>query len=124
MAPKGDGGDKAAASAGDVELATKGDAPEPEAGNGSGELAKKPADDHKEEYGLLHLAFCFCGIMGSFVCYGMVMEHATSGGNKLHEFSLIISPPLPSTLWWRCSASTSPQSLPPTCPKLQPRLRG
>mmetsp|Transcript_22281 Transcript_22281/g.68777 ORF Transcript_22281/g.68777 Transcript_22281/m.68777 type:complete len:375 (-) Transcript_22281:24-1148(-) len=35
------------------------------------------------------LAFCFSGIMFSFILYGLFMEYATSGGRKLHEFSLI-----------------------------------
>lgn len=28
--------------------------------------------------------------MGSLICYGMVLEYATSGGRKLHELSLIL----------------------------------
>jgi len=35
------------------------------------------------------LGICFAGIMGSFVCYGLVLEYATSGGRHLHELSLI-----------------------------------
>eukprot|EP00545_Synedropsis_sp_CCMP1620_P002969 CAMPEP_0119005228 /NCGR_PEP_ID=MMETSP1176-20130426/1598_1 /TAXON_ID=265551 /ORGANISM="Synedropsis recta cf, Strain CCMP1620" /LENGTH=507 /DNA_ID=CAMNT_0006957011 /DNA_START=113 /DNA_END=1636 /DNA_ORIENTATION=+ len=32
---------------------------------------------------------CFFGIMVSFVCYGLLMEYATSGGRKLHELSFL-----------------------------------
>lgn len=39
--------------------------------------------------GMIWLAVCFVGIMGSFIAYGIVMEYATSGGRKLHELSLI-----------------------------------
>mmetsp|Transcript_29831 Transcript_29831/g.54803 ORF Transcript_29831/g.54803 Transcript_29831/m.54803 type:complete len:484 (-) Transcript_29831:348-1799(-) len=35
------------------------------------------------------LAFCFFGIMGSFVCYGLLLEFATSGGKHLHELSFL-----------------------------------
>jgi len=35
------------------------------------------------------LAFCFFGILFSFILYGIFMEYATSGGRKLHELSLI-----------------------------------
>jgi len=35
------------------------------------------------------LAFCFFGIMGSFVIYGLLLEYATTGGKKLHELSFL-----------------------------------
>ena len=38
---------------------------------------------------LLWLLACFLGIMASFVCYGLLLEYATSGGRKLHELSFL-----------------------------------
>lgn len=35
------------------------------------------------------LLACFLGIMFSFVCYGLLLEYATSGGRKLHELSFL-----------------------------------
>ena len=35
------------------------------------------------------LLVCFLGIMASFVCYGLLLEYATSGGRKLHELSFL-----------------------------------
>jgi hypothetical protein len=35
------------------------------------------------------LSFCFIGIMGSFVVYGLLLEYTTSGGRKLHELSFL-----------------------------------
>lgn len=37
----------------------------------------------------LWLLICFLGIMFSFVCYGLLLEYATSGGRKLHELSFL-----------------------------------
>jgi hypothetical protein len=37
----------------------------------------------------LWLLICFLGIMASFVCYGLLLEYATSGGRKLHELSFL-----------------------------------
>lgn len=39
---------------------------------------------------LLWLLICFLGIMASFVAYGLLLENATSGGNKLHELSFLL----------------------------------
>jgi len=44
------------------------------------------------------LAFCFFGIMGSFVCYGLLLEYATSGGKHLHELSFLFVTSLLYTL--------------------------
>jgi len=44
------------------------------------------------------LAFCFFGIMGSFVCYGLLLEFATSGGKHLHELSFLFVTSLLYTL--------------------------
>ena len=38
---------------------------------------------------LFWLFLCFIGIMASFVCYGLLLEYATSGGRKLHELSFL-----------------------------------
>jgi UDP-galactose transporter B1 len=38
---------------------------------------------------LVWLSICFLGIMASFVCYGLLLEYATSGGRKLHELSFL-----------------------------------
>jgi hypothetical protein len=35
------------------------------------------------------LFICFFGIMLSFICYGLLLEYATSGGRKLHELSFL-----------------------------------
>mmetsp|Transcript_58906 Transcript_58906/g.80415 ORF Transcript_58906/g.80415 Transcript_58906/m.80415 type:complete len:393 (-) Transcript_58906:472-1650(-) len=72
--------------AGDVELANF--APHPE--------TPPPKENHEtsesssQGSGPVWLAICFFGIMGSLICYGMVLEYATSGGRKLHELSLIL----------------------------------
>jgi hypothetical protein len=47
---------------------------------------------------LFWLAFCFFGIMGSFVCYGLLLEYATSGGKHLHELSFLFVTSLLYTL--------------------------
>ena len=44
---------------------------------------------HSKSYELLWLLICFLGIMASFVCYGLLLEYATSGGRKLHELSFL-----------------------------------
>eukprot|EP00980_Cylindrotheca_fusiformis_P004076 scaffold880_cov132-Cylindrotheca_fusiformis.AAC.72 len=38
---------------------------------------------------LIWLAFCFIGIMASFVCYGLLLEYTTSGDRTLHELSFL-----------------------------------
>jgi UDP-galactose transporter B1 len=38
---------------------------------------------------LFWLSLCFIGIMASFVCYGLLLEYTTSGGQKLHELSFV-----------------------------------
>ena len=38
---------------------------------------------------LIWLLICFLGIMASFVCYGLLLEYATSGDEKLHELSFL-----------------------------------
>jgi UAA transporter family len=35
------------------------------------------------------LFICFFGILLSFVCYGLLLEYATSGGRQLHELSFL-----------------------------------
>mmetsp|Transcript_17662 Transcript_17662/g.46158 ORF Transcript_17662/g.46158 Transcript_17662/m.46158 type:complete len:441 (-) Transcript_17662:5-1327(-) len=58
-----------------------------------GEATKPESEDSSDDMSKMStmwLGICFAGIMGSFVCYGMVLEYATSGGRKLHEFSLIL----------------------------------
>lgn len=47
---------------------------------------------------LFWLAFCFFGIMGSFVAYGLLLEYATSGGKHLHELSFLFVTSLLYTL--------------------------
>jgi len=47
------------------------------------------SNDDTPNAGMLWLAICFFGIMGSFVLYGITLEYATSGGRRLHELSLI-----------------------------------
>mmetsp|Transcript_24296 Transcript_24296/g.31544 ORF Transcript_24296/g.31544 Transcript_24296/m.31544 type:complete len:391 (-) Transcript_24296:291-1463(-) len=56
----------------------------------------KSGDYATPNAGPLALLFCFFGIMGSFILYGIVMEYATSGGRKLHELSMIF---ITSTLY-------------------------
>lgn len=51
---------------------------------------EKEPEEESTKMSTMWLGICFVGIMGSFVCYGMVLEYATSGGRKLHEFSLIL----------------------------------
>lgn len=56
------------------------------------ELLRAEADasaaaSQRTEY--VWLAICFFGIMGSFVCYGLLLEYATSGGKTLHELSFV-----------------------------------
>lgn len=68
---------------GDVELANL--APSPET-----PPPKANANTPRPSSGPIWLAICFFGIMGSFICYAMVLEYATSGGRKLHELSLIL----------------------------------
>lgn len=46
-----------------------------------------PPPSQKSE--LFWLFLCFIGIMASFVCYGVLLEYATSGGRKLHELSFL-----------------------------------
>ena len=56
------------------------------------EVAKNKSSD------FFWLAFCFFGIMGSFVCYGLLLEYATSGGKHLHELSFLFVTSLLYTL--------------------------
>ncbi len=56
------------------------------------EVAKHKSSD------FFWLAFCFFGIMGSFVCYGLLLEYATSGGKHLHELSFLFVTSLLYTL--------------------------
>ena len=44
---------------------------------------------HTKKSELFWLLVCFLGIMASFVCYGLLLEYATSGGRKLHELSFL-----------------------------------
>lgn len=43
----------------------------------------------QKKHEVIWLAVCFLGIMASFVCYGLLLEYATSGGRKLHELSFL-----------------------------------
>lgn len=52
----------------------------------TGAMSSAPATKSSE---LLWLLICFLGIMASFVCYGLLLEYATSGGRKLHELSFL-----------------------------------
>lgn len=56
------------------------------------EVAKHKSSD------FFWLTFCFFGIMGSFVCYGLLLEYATSGGKRLHELSFLFVTSLLYTL--------------------------
>mmetsp|Transcript_15075 Transcript_15075/g.32711 ORF Transcript_15075/g.32711 Transcript_15075/m.32711 type:complete len:501 (+) Transcript_15075:221-1723(+) len=62
------------------------------------------------------LAFCFFGIMGSFVCYGLLLEFATSGGKHLHELSFLFVTSLLYTLTasvGRYARAEKPSTIPP-----------
>ena len=68
----------------------------------------------KSEY--FWLAFCFFGIMGSFVCYGLLLEYATSGGKHLHELSfLFVTSLLYSMVGWSgwYIRAEKPSTIPP-----------
>lgn len=52
-------------------------------------LSSTPTQTNNDRQGLIWLLICFLGIMASFVCYGLLLEYATSGGNKLHELSFL-----------------------------------
>jgi len=56
-------------------------------------LYKSPsAEMSPEESNMIQnvwLFICFFGIMMSFVCYGLLLEYATSGGRQLHELSFL-----------------------------------
>ena len=73
-----------------------------------------PSSSFKSEY--FWLAFCFFGIMGSFVCYGLLLEYATSGGKHLHELSfLFVTSLLYSMVGWsgRYIRAEKPSTIPP-----------
>lgn len=62
------------------------------------------------------LAFCFFGIMGSFVAYGLLLEYATTGGKRLHELSFLFV----TSLLYTCTAwvgryvrAEKPSTIPP-----------
>jgi len=62
------------------------------------------------------LAFCFFGIMGSFVAYGLLLEYATTGGKHLHELSFLFV----TSLLYTCTAwvgryvrAEKPSTIPP-----------
>ena len=62
------------------------------------------------------LAFCFFGIMGSFVCYGLLLEYATSGGKHLHELSFLFVTTLLYTMTasvGRYARAEKPSTIPP-----------
>jgi hypothetical protein len=64
----------------------------------------------------LWLAFCFFGIMGSFVCYGLLLEYATSGGKHLHELSFLFVTSLLYTTTARVgryARAEKPSTIPP-----------
>jgi UDP-galactose transporter B1 len=48
-----------------------------------------PQHNMPRSHELVWLFICFLGIMASFVCYGLLLEYATSGGRKLHELSFL-----------------------------------
>ena len=52
-------------------------------------VSSVPATTHSKSTEMLWLLICFLGIMASFVCYGLLLEYATSGGRKLHELSFL-----------------------------------
>ena len=54
--------------------------------------------------------------MGSFVCYGLLLEYATSGGKHLHELSfLFVTSLLYSMVGWsgRYIRAEKPSTIPP-----------
>mmetsp|Transcript_18075 Transcript_18075/g.39031 ORF Transcript_18075/g.39031 Transcript_18075/m.39031 type:complete len:461 (-) Transcript_18075:180-1562(-) len=62
------------------------------------------------------LAFCFFGIMGSFVAYGLLLEYATSGGKHLHELSFLFVTSLLYTMTasvGRYVRAETPSTIPP-----------
>ena len=62
------------------------------------------------------LAFCFFGIMGSFVAYGLLLEYATTGGKHLHELSFLFVTSLlyTCTAWFgRYIRAEKPSTIPP-----------
>mmetsp|Transcript_45733 Transcript_45733/g.97240 ORF Transcript_45733/g.97240 Transcript_45733/m.97240 type:complete len:510 (-) Transcript_45733:449-1978(-) len=62
------------------------------------------------------LAVCFFGIMGSFVCYGLLLEYATSGGKHLHELSFLFVTSLLYTMTasvGRYARAEKPSTIPP-----------
>ena len=62
------------------------------------------------------LAFCFFGIMGSFVAYGLLLEYATTGGKHLHELSFLFVTSLlyTCTAWFgRYIRAEKPSTMPP-----------
>mmetsp|Transcript_22125 Transcript_22125/g.52283 ORF Transcript_22125/g.52283 Transcript_22125/m.52283 type:complete len:485 (+) Transcript_22125:117-1571(+) len=62
------------------------------------------------------LAFCFFGIMGSFVAYGLLLEFATSGGKHLHELSFLFVTSLLYTMTasvGRYARAEKPSTIPP-----------
>ena len=62
------------------------------------------------------LAFCFFGIMGSFVAYGLLLEYATSGGKRLHELSFLFVTSLLYTMTasvGRYVRAEKPSTIPP-----------
>lgn len=62
------------------------------------------------------LAFCFFGIMGSFVIYGLLLEYATSGGKHLHELSFLFVTSLLYTMTasvGRYIRAEKPSTIPP-----------
>jgi hypothetical protein len=76
------------------------------------EVEKK--DNKSTEY--FWLAFCFFGIMGSFVAYGLLLEYATTGGKRLHELSFLFV----TSLLYTCTAwvgryvrAETPSTIPP-----------
>ena len=71
-------------------------------------------DSKSSEYAWL--AFCFFGIMGSFVAYGLLLEYATTGGKHLHELSFLFV----TSLLYTCTAwvgryvrAEKPSTIPP-----------
>ena len=64
--------------------------------HGDDPLATKPVEilsstspSSAKTHELVWLLVCFLGIMASFVCYGLLLEWATSGDNELHELSFL-----------------------------------
>jgi len=58
----------------------------PDDPNESSSSLVKPKNNTND---VIWLAFCFFGIMCSFVLYGLLLEYATSGGKHLHELSFL-----------------------------------